>query len=36
MLRRSFVPPRAVRDLRMLTRTRSRLAQYQARHQALV
>ena len=30
MLRRSFVPPRAVRDLRMLTRTRSRLAQDQA------
>ena len=36
MLRRSFVPPRAVRDLRMLTRTRSRLAQDQARHQARV
>ncbi len=36
MLRRSFVPPRAVRDLRMLTRTRSRLAQDQARHQSRV
>lgn len=36
MLRRSFVPPRAVRDLRALTRTRSRLAQDQARHQARV
>ena len=36
MLRRSFVPPRPVRDLRMLTRTRSRLAQDQARHQARV
>jgi transposase len=36
MLRRSFVPPRAVRDLRMLTRTRARLAQDQARHQARV
>jgi transposase len=36
MLRRSFVPPQAVRDLRMLTRTRSRLAQDQARHQARV
>ena len=33
MLRRSFVPPQAVRDLRSLTRTRSRLAQDQARHQ---
>src|SRR5271166_6883252 len=33
MLRRSFVPPQAVRDLRALTRTRSRLAQDQARHQ---
>jgi transposase len=33
MLRRSFVPPEAVRDLRALTRTRSRLAQDQARHQ---
>src|SRR5215472_11737898 len=33
MLRRSFVPPEAVRDLRSLTRTRSRLAQDQARHQ---
>ena len=36
MLRRSFVPPEAVRDLRALTRTRSRLAQDQARHQARV
>jgi len=36
MLRRSFVPPQPVRDLRMLTRTRSRLAQDQARHQARV
>ena len=36
MLRRSFVPPEAVRDLRMLTRTRTRLAQDQARHQARV
>jgi Transposase len=36
MLRRSFVPPQAVRDLRMLTRTRARLAQDQARHQARV
>ena len=36
MLRRSFVPPQAVRDLRMLTRTRSRLAQDQVRHQARV
>ena len=33
MLRRSFVPPQAVRDLRALTRTRARLAQDQARHQ---
>ena len=33
MLRRSFVPPEAVRDLRSLTRTRSKLAQDQARHQ---
>jgi transposase len=33
MLRRSFVPPEAVRDLRSLTRTRSRLAQDQVRHQ---
>ena len=33
MLRRSFVPPQAVRDLRSLTRTRSRPAQDQARHQ---
>ncbi|HEX3921237.1 MAG TPA: transposase, partial [Streptosporangiaceae bacterium] len=30
---RSFVPPEAVRDLRSLTRTRSRLAQDQVRHQ---
>ena len=36
MLRRSFVPPEAVRDLRALTRTRSRLAQDQARHRARV
>ena len=36
MLRRSFVPPEAVRDLRALTRTRSRLAQDQARHQSRV
>ena len=34
MLRRSFVPPQPVRDLRALTRTRARLAQDQARHQA--
>jgi transposase len=33
MLRRSFVPPEAVRDLRALTRTRSRLVQDQVRHQ---
>src|SRR5713101_8809618 len=33
MLRRSFVPPQAIRDLRALTRTRARLAQDQARHQ---
>lgn len=33
MLRRSFVPPQATRDLRALTRARSRLAQDQARHQ---
>ena len=33
MLRRSLVPPEAVRDLRSLTRTRSRLAQDQVRHQ---
>jgi transposase len=33
MLRRSFVPPESVRDLRALTRTRARLAQDQARHQ---
>ena len=32
MLRRSFVPGEKVRDLRMLTRTRARLAQDQARH----
>jgi transposase len=32
-LRRSFVPPEPVRDLRSLTRTRSRLAQDQVRHQ---
>ena len=36
MLRRSFVPPQPVRDLRALTRTWSRLAQDQARHQARV
>ena len=36
MLRRSFVPPEPVRDLRALTRTRARLAQDQARHQARV
>src|SRR5215831_13978063 len=36
MLRRSFVPPQAVRDLRSLTRTWSRLAHDQARHQARV
>ncbi|MGD0069493.1 MAG: IS110 family transposase, partial [Streptosporangiaceae bacterium] len=36
MLRRSFVPPKPVRDLRALTRTRARLAQDQARHQARV
>jgi len=33
MLRRSFVPPEPVRDLRSLTRTRSRLTQDQVRHQ---
>ncbi len=33
MLRRSLVPPQAVRDLRSLTRTRSRLVQDQVRHQ---
>ena len=33
MLRRSFVPPEKVRDLRSLTRTRSKLAQDQVRHQ---
>jgi transposase len=36
MLRRSFVPPEAVRDLRALTRLRARLAQDQARHQARI
>ena len=36
MLRRSFVPAQAVRDLRALTRTRARLAQDQARHQSRV
>ncbi len=36
MLRRSFVPPEPVRDLRALTRTRARLAQDQARHQSRV
>ena len=36
MLRRSFVPPQPVRYLRALTRTRARLAQDQARHQARV
>jgi transposase len=33
MLRRSFVPPEEIRDLRALTRTRSRLAHDQVRHQ---
>jgi transposase len=33
MLRRSFVPPEDIGDLRSLTRTRSRLAQDQVRHQ---
>jgi transposase len=33
MLRRSFVSPPEVRDLRALTRTRARLAKDQARHQ---
>ena len=33
MLRRSLVPPEGIRDLRSLTRTRSRLAQDQVRHQ---
>jgi len=33
MLRRSFVPPEAIRDLRALTRLRSRLAQDKVRHQ---
>jgi hypothetical protein len=36
MLRRSLVPPEGIRDLRSLTRTRSRLAQDQARHRARV
>jgi len=36
MLRRSFVPPEAIRDLRALTRTRARLAQDQVRHQSRV
>ena len=36
MLMRSFVPPEPVRDLRALTRTRLKLAQDQARHQARV
>jgi len=36
MLRRSFVPPEAIRDLRALTRLRSRLAQDQARHQSRI
>ena len=36
MLRRSFVPPEGIRDLRSLTRTRSRLAQDQARHRSRV
>jgi transposase len=36
MLRRSFVPPQATRDLRSLTRTRSRLAQDRARHRSRV
>jgi transposase len=36
MLRRSFVPPQEIRDLRALTRARARLAQDQARHQARV
>src|SRR5690349_13610831 len=36
MLRRSFVPPQEVRDLRSLTRTRSRLVQDQVRHQSRV
>jgi transposase len=36
MLLRSFVPPQPARDLRALTRTRARLAQDQARHQARV
>ena len=36
MLRRSFVPPEEIRDLRALTRTRARLAQDQVRHQCRV
>ena len=36
LLRPSFVPPPEIRALRDLTRTRSRLAQDQARHQARV
>lgn len=36
MLRRSFVPPEPVRDLRALTRLRSRLAGDQSRHQARI
>lgn len=36
MLRRSFVPPEAVQDLRALTRTRAWLTQDQARHRARV
>lgn len=36
MLRRSFVPAEPIRDLRALTRLRSRLAQDQARHQARI
>ena len=36
MLRRSFVPPEVVRDLRALTRLRSRLAADQSRHQARI
>src|SRR5260370_17288068 len=36
MLRRSLVPPEGIRELRSLNRTRSRLAQDQARHQSRV
>jgi transposase len=36
MLRRSFVPPEEIRDLRALTRLRARLVQDQARHQARI